>query len=733
MRHLPLLALSLTALAGCGGYGTYVRSDDTSLGRVVVYRNGIAYFERRAQVDGDKLALRVPHDKVDDFLKSLTVADAQTGKAWPISFPTTAAAEDGMVEMMIQLPRGGHNDLVLSYITEAPSWKPSYRLVVKDGQIDVQGWAIVDNVSGEDWKDVRLGVGSSSALSFRYDLRTVKLVYRETLRTQETFAKAPPTGGSVHSEKPAEAVFAELADKDIPREEGHPDAPSAHRGDDLDTLALGGEQELRRETSGLRGATMGTGSGGGGHGGRYPSAKARMPSMKPAKEDYAPRPATVTAPTQAPPQPPADGQRVKQMAQVLNGKNTEIVIEGYADANERDPMAKALDRANLLRNKLIAEGVAPARLRVEGKGIVSGRSAGVRLVEDGRDKGGQDAAKAGPEEAGTPIGESHFESKTSMTVKKGTSAMVSILEQSAPGEIVYLYDAEAERGSDRFAFRAVRLRNPTESTLETGPVTVYGEGRFIGEGLSEPIPPHATAFVPFALDRQVVVGREGSDYDRIARLVTLQRGILNAEVQHTRKTRLTVTNRLQTAASVFLRHTVRKGWSLTKSPKLFEKLGDAHLFEIKLAAGASEVVEIEEATPLSKTIDLRSAVGIDLVRAYLEAPQDDKRFVEPMKKLLSLYAEMANYEHGIQTRHDQMDEYRQRLDELHVQVLSLTAVKAGASLLQHLRDKMAEISQRVQKATIEVVDLREKLMLAKVRFQDGLSELTLDTRVAETK
>ena len=92
-----------------------------------------------------------------------------------------------------------------------------------------------------------------------------------------------------------------------------------------------------------------------------------------------------------------------------------------------------------------------------------------------------------------------------MTVEKGASAMVSMVRQETDGEVVYLYDAESERGNEHFAFRAVRFTNPTDSTLETGPVTVYGNERFIGEGLTEPIPPKSSAVVPYALDRQIVV------------------------------------------------------------------------------------------------------------------------------------------------------------------------------------------------------------------------------------
>ena len=64
MRSLPLalgcgvlgLGLSL-GLGGCTHKQDYVDVKDVALGRVVVYRNGVAYYERRAEVEGDELRL----------------------------------------------------------------------------------------------------------------------------------------------------------------------------------------------------------------------------------------------------------------------------------------------------------------------------------------------------------------------------------------------------------------------------------------------------------------------------------------------------------------------------------------------------------------------------------------------------------------------------------------------------------------------------------------------------
>jgi len=186
-------------LSGCAATLPRPIQTDAALGRVVVYRNGVAYFERRALVHGDRFALEVPAERLDDFLKSLSVIDARTGHAVPISFPTLEHAE-GMTTVMVNLPGVGDYDLRISYVTESPAWKPTYRLQLKEGgPAELQSWAVVDNVSGEDWKRVAVGVGSTSALSFKYDLQSVRYVERETLSDTSELGLAPPPGGSSYA------------------------------------------------------------------------------------------------------------------------------------------------------------------------------------------------------------------------------------------------------------------------------------------------------------------------------------------------------------------------------------------------------------------------------------------------------------------------------------------------------------------------------------------------------
>lgn len=739
MRKLVFLPL-LSILAGCGGGTTSYVKSDTTLGRVVVYRNGIAYFERYAKIEGDALKLAVPADKVDDFLKSLTVVDAKTGKPAPIAYPTSPGSMNsptGLIDMTITLPGMTTHEVKLSYVTDAPAWKPSYRVVLgKDKKVSVQAWAIVDNTSGEDWNKVKLGVGSSSALSFHYDLQSVRMVQRETLRTDDLFALAPPTGGATHGRTTenlpggGKKLVMELSEE------------SLNASVDVDGDATGGDVSKRSNVEkerfkspppaklgGLGGFGSGTGKAGGG---RAVDERPIASNVTPAGRVQKPKDATAAT---------GEGQAIVNMANSLKKNKNQIVVEGWADTNDKDKFAASLDRANRVREQLIRNGVAPEQVVAVGKGEQAGKRGGVSIVETTPVAANEKAAeskkvplsdaKTGSSE---PIGTSHFESTTPMTVPRGTSAMVSILQTETDGEVVYFYDPESSRGNKVFPFRAVKIKNPTDSVLESGPVTVFGEGKFIGEGLADPIPARSQAFVPFALDRQIVVDVDEGTRDEIARIISVQRGVFSTEMQHTRKTTLTLNNRLDEKASVYIRHSVPEGYKLTKSVDSKERIGSSYLFRVDLPPNGKAEVVIEEATPLFRTTDIRSTEGMGLIKLYLTSAVLEGPLKNAVNELVKVHQEIGNLEQQIVTMREQMAEYRTRMDELHLQIVSLKAVKTkGGNLLTHLEKKLQEVSEKLSAATVDLVGVQEKLMVARIRFQDGVSELSLERKEEEPK
>ncbi len=65
----------------------------------------------------------------------------------------------------------GKRQVQVGYVVEHPIWKTSYRLVLSEQKKPfLQGWAMVENPTGEDWNNVRVQLVSGRPISFRMDL-----------------------------------------------------------------------------------------------------------------------------------------------------------------------------------------------------------------------------------------------------------------------------------------------------------------------------------------------------------------------------------------------------------------------------------------------------------------------------------------------------------------------------------------------------------------------------------
>jgi archaellum component FlaC len=108
--------------------------------------------------------------------------------------------------MTISTAGEGERNLLVSYISEVPVWKSTYRIVIpNEGKPLLQGWAIVDNTVGEDWKNVELSLVAGAPQSFvqqlsqpYYARRPVVPLPENAMITPQTYEatleEAPPAG-----------------------------------------------------------------------------------------------------------------------------------------------------------------------------------------------------------------------------------------------------------------------------------------------------------------------------------------------------------------------------------------------------------------------------------------------------------------------------------------------------------------------------------------------------------
>jgi hypothetical protein len=97
----------------------------------------------------------------------------------------------------------GPREVRVGYVVEAPVWKTSYRLVLnKEGKPFLQGWAVVENPSDEDWQHVGMALVSGRPISFRMDLYD-PLYAPRPLVEPELFASLRPPAYEGAMDKPA--------------------------------------------------------------------------------------------------------------------------------------------------------------------------------------------------------------------------------------------------------------------------------------------------------------------------------------------------------------------------------------------------------------------------------------------------------------------------------------------------------------------------------------------------
>lgn len=114
-----------------------------------------------------------------------------------------AHAQDSR-EVEIALPGAGEREIRLSYLIGAPVWKPTWRLHLSPGgaadkSARLQGFAVVENLTGQDWNAVHLTLMSGDQVLYQQPLYDPALVSRPFAPVPVARQLAPPpdAGGTV--------------------------------------------------------------------------------------------------------------------------------------------------------------------------------------------------------------------------------------------------------------------------------------------------------------------------------------------------------------------------------------------------------------------------------------------------------------------------------------------------------------------------------------------------------
>lgn len=763
-RHVLSLVLApLLLVSACGDSRTRYPAVDESLGldRVVLYRNGVGYFERRGEVEGDILRLRVRKDQVNDLLKSLTVVDAD-GKAVSVSMPldaqswasaaldvlgpgrgslaqvldamrgsevtlnTTggrirgrivmvertvnepdpersntvpapegqvldwkvtvldgeemrtvrlskirgvklhngdlalqlhrnldATAGEGMfqqVDVDIRLTNAKTHDLMVSYVVSAPMWKPTYRVVLPKGgkgQALLQGWAVVDNISGEDWRKVKMSLTSGAPIAFRYDLHTPREVPRTDLTSAGVRKRARVSMGETSYAPEPEP---EMEPMEVEEEMAMDDYEREKAAEAMDAYGTGG--------LGL----SGSGRGGGGVSSRTTAKSKRKSGSRPAPA--------------APPPPgaPRDGD-----------------YWGGEDQS-RGPQ---LDLESLRRST-----AANARAKQ-----VTGLTQ-TDLVER-------------------------------VTVPDGTSTMVALLNTQVAAAETFLYKpGGAGTGYESNPYRVVRFQNTSDHVLEPGPISIYSGGSFVGEGLSETVGAGASVTIPFAVEPGVMVTSTQRSSGQELKLTRIVRGVFEAESFYRTTTHYEV--RVQPGveiSEVLVRHPRAGGnYKLAERPAGTEDLDGAYLVPIPIAdQKRSANLDIVEQTPSTISMSIWDGRTEKLLDELLTASWLTKADRERLQPIVDLRREIGRIDTKIDGLRRQQIELDRRANETRQNLEAIKKDPRAGKLRDKLSKRLDEFTREADKIGREIVELNSQRLEKKIALEDMLVDFDFRPPAAASK
>jgi hypothetical protein len=93
----------------------------------------------------------------------------------------------------LHLTGEGKRTVKIGYVLENPIWKTSYRLMLDKGnKATLQGFALVENTTEEDWKDVRLVLVAGRPISFQMDMYQPLFLPRPTVEPERFASLRPP-------------------------------------------------------------------------------------------------------------------------------------------------------------------------------------------------------------------------------------------------------------------------------------------------------------------------------------------------------------------------------------------------------------------------------------------------------------------------------------------------------------------------------------------------------------
>jgi hypothetical protein len=317
-----------------------------------------------------------------------------------------------------------------------------------------------------------------------------------------------------------------------------------------------------------------------------------------------------------------------------------------------------------------------------------------------------------------------------LTVPDGTSTMVAIINDKVDGEETFMFrPGGGGQGYEANPYRVIRFMNSTPFALESGPISIYSGGSFVGEGISEPVSAGVAVTVPFAVESSLLVASHSQFASDEMRLVKIVRGVLEVETFARRTTTWDVTAQQPRTADavVYLRQPKVPGsYTLAPRPAGTEDLADAYLIPLTLKAGATKAsIDVVEQTPSRSTLTIWDIRALNLLEGVLAQGTLDSAMRAKLQPIVDLRQELGRIDTEIEGKQRTRTELDQRAHEARANLDAIKKDPAAGELRKRLSERLEQFTKDGDKLGRDLVELQTKRTEKKIALEDVMQNLEL--------
>jgi len=533
---------------------------------------------------------------------SVRMVDPSLQKQFASYLEIIASAQDQQLRHLTLEDRGqGERQLEVSYISEVPVWKSTYRIVFPrdpNGNATVQGWAVVDNTVGVDWNNVQLSLVAGAPQSFIQPLSQPLYTHRPTIPIATAAQNAPIT----HEAAETITVQSEMMNNQL------------------------------------------------------------------------------AAPTRIP-------RNVQMVAGAPQGGFGVAGMEGMGGSG----------------GGVIANGA-----NVAGVGSGSGYGGGVYRASDAIIEG----------DVSTNAFDDFFEYALTqpVTIHKNESAMVPILQQELPATHVTVWS-----DSHPTPLRAIWLENTSKLTLDSGSFSIFESGEFAGEGLLDPIHPGEKRLLSYAIDQAVKVRRGDFSQTRTLHHVAMHEGVLVETTSSVTDTTYTVTNAGDETRAVIVEHNRQPRAELVSDEKPAESTATAYRFRMAVEPHKSVDLHVRERANINDRVQIgtqyQNGEFLMVVGKYSPSLAEAlKPAIDAQTALTDLNRKIDENGEQQKTLADDENRYRE----------NLKALKDSATAKRFV-DELNQAEDAIEAARKEETDLEKQRDAAQAQLDSIIAKLSFDT------